>query len=757
RSGGWRGVPDRYEFLLRGFFSSLDSGDRFDADVAIFAIGLMMWLVGYSASWMLFRRGWVFWSLAIPGAVLLTTLALDRDRAGWPALAYLGIAFAIAAGQTAQIRARTWQLHGIEQPRTLGRRSIVLGSIIAAIAVGVGLYDSFDLDDRFRQQAVESGDRIASWVSDTLDRSGQPGSTPELASGNYGSFDDQFKVGEGIPSGDSPVAVVQSGSREYLAARRLNEYDGSGWLSTIGLTGDEISSPAPRIEFRADQPMNIPRSQIEHRAESHASIVLLQPSGRLLFTIDQHFSTSAPSLVRVGWEAIEETYIVDSINPIEMPVDLRDLMILLQSASFTAPDSGDKPEFTSASSAEAFAEIQTRLTQSYPVRADLGWTDDGRVQVHVSGRLPVYSDVEAVYSSADLGGASYSVTGLLPLVSAGELAAAGTDYPPYISSTYLHLPDTVTQETFDLANQIVQQAGATTAYEQALAIQNYLRANFTYQIDAGPAPNGRDIVDYFLFDSQIGRCDHYASSMAVMLRMLGVPARIVTGFAPVPFDSDMNGYVYRGRNAHAWVEVYFPDYGWIAFEPTPSEDPIELGETGTPDRSTPEPTVEPTQTAVPQGTEIVRTPAVTPTGTPLPAPAAIDTDQPASSDGSPSLWRYGLGAAAVGLLALLSLVFWRRHARFSGMPVAHANYGRLQRLGRFIGVAPSPQKTPREYAAEFARAKPRSADGAMRVAEAYTWEQYATNIDAREIAVESEHGWKDARRGASDWRIWRRR
>ncbi|MEZ4506160.1 MAG: transglutaminase-like domain-containing protein [Thermomicrobiales bacterium] len=82
----------------------------------------------------------------------------------------------------------------------------------------------------------------------------------------------------------------------------------------------------------------------------------------------------------------------------------------------------------------------------------------------------------------------------------------------------------MTEQTADLANQIVNQAGATTPYEQAIAIQNYLRSNFTYQLDAGGAPDGRDIVDYFLFESKVGRCDHFASSMAVMLRTLGVPA-----------------------------------------------------------------------------------------------------------------------------------------------------------------------------------------------------------------------------------------
>jgi hypothetical protein len=91
------------------------------------------------------------------------------------------------------------------------------------------------------------------------------------------------------------------------------------------------------------------------------------------------------------------------------------------------------------------------------------------------------------------------------------------------------------------------------------------------------------------------------------------------------------------------------------------------------------------------------------------------------------------------------------------MPAPSANYGRLQRLGRFLGIEPAPELTPREYAARFGEAKPKSAAGAARVAEAFTQSQYATNVDAGTIAQDSDYGWREAKQGASDWRIWRRR
>jgi transglutaminase-like putative cysteine protease len=430
---------------------------------------------------------------------------------------------------------------------------------------------------------------------------------------------------------------------------------------------------------------------------------------------------------------------------------------LLQTSDFVPSGSSATPELESPQASAELQRLQDSLLTSYPVTTELEWADDGGVQVHFTGRLPVYSDVEAVYSKDQLDNGAYSVVGLAPQMTATDLEGAGGTYPAYVTDTFLQLPETVTQETRDLANQIVQQDGAVTPYDQAVAIEDYLRTRYTYDINAGGAPDGRDIVDYFLFESKVGRCDHYASSMAVMLRMLGVPTRIVTGLAPVDYDSQMSGYVYRGRNAHAWVEVYFPAFGWVPFEPTPNQTTIDLDQPGEAPITTPEPTPNPETTIEPDQTVVAATPTPTATASPLPVPVASDIA--GTTDGSDGISRLllGLGTGVAVLAALGGFFFWRRQHAFAGLPVARANYGRLQRLGRFVGVEPSPELTPREYAARFGAAKPRSAGGAARVAEAFTQEQYATNVDMGSVARDSDVGWREAKQGASDWRFWRRR
>jgi transglutaminase-like putative cysteine protease len=163
---------------------------------------------------------------------------------------------------------------------------------------------------------------------------------------------------------------------------------------------------------------------------------------------------------------------------------------------------------------------------------------------------------------------NYQVLSWVSYASASQLNSAGTDYPPEIASTYLQLPATLPQRVRALADRIT--AAAATPYDKAQLVQEYLRSNLTYTLRVPPPPAGQDAVDYFLFEAPGGYCSYYASAMAVMLRAEGVPARVVTGYAMGTYDFQRAAYSVPGASAHAWVEVYFPTYGWVEFEPTAS-------------------------------------------------------------------------------------------------------------------------------------------------------------------------------------------
>jgi transglutaminase-like putative cysteine protease len=173
-------------------------------------------------------------------------------------------------------------------------------------------------------------------------------------------------------------------------------------------------------------------------------------------------------------------------------------------------------------------------------------------------------------------GDQYNVTSRLSLADATSLRAAGTGYPAWITETYLQLPETVSPETVSLAEELT--ASFNTPFDKAISVRNYLRDTISYNDQIDAPPDGVDPVHHTLFVTQEGYCNYYASAMAVMLRSQGVPARLVSGYAQGSFDEENSSYRVRASNAHTWVEVYFPGYGWVQFEPTSSIPTVDRPE-----------------------------------------------------------------------------------------------------------------------------------------------------------------------------------
>ena len=173
----------------------------------------------------------------------------------------------------------------------------------------------------------------------------------------------------------------------------------------------------------------------------------------------------------------------------------------------------------------------------------------------------------AVFNSdSDHAISRYEATSDISKPSAAELRKAGRSYPPQISETYLHFRPELDPRIPRLAADITHSA--TNDYDKAAAIENYLRTRFGYTLQL-PQTNVKDPLANFLFERKQGHCEYFASSMAVMLRTLGIPSRVVNGFRSDEFNDITGSYVVRAKDAHSWVEAYFADYGWQTFDPTP--------------------------------------------------------------------------------------------------------------------------------------------------------------------------------------------
>jgi len=165
----------------------------------------------------------------------------------------------------------------------------------------------------------------------------------------------------------------------------------------------------------------------------------------------------------------------------------------------------------------------------------------------------------------------YDAQSQVPDVPPRLLRASLFRYSEEIRIRYLQLPP-LDPRIRQLAERIT--ANAPTAYDKAVAIERYLRTRLGYTLDLSGRPP-EDPLAFFLFEKKAGHCEYFASAMTVMLRALGVPARYVNGFLPGDYNDLGGDYVVRGSDAHSWVEVFFGEYGWIPFDPTPGANEPE--------------------------------------------------------------------------------------------------------------------------------------------------------------------------------------
>jgi len=161
-------------------------------------------------------------------------------------------------------------------------------------------------------------------------------------------------------------------------------------------------------------------------------------------------------------------------------------------------------------------------------------------------------------------GETYQVDALLNNPNLEQLRESGSEYPEWVTKKYLQLPQNFSPQIRQLAVEIT--AEAETPFDKAAEITNYLRTDIEYAPTVPNPPRNTDTLEWIIFDYKKGFCVYYATSEVLMLRSLGIPARMAVGFAQG--DRDGNVYTVRKLHAHAWPEVYFPGIGWVEFEPT---------------------------------------------------------------------------------------------------------------------------------------------------------------------------------------------
>jgi len=349
-------------------------------------------------------------------------------------------------------------------------------------------------------------------------------------------------------------------------------------------------------------------------------------------------------------------------------------------------------------------------------------------------------------------GLRYTVTSQVPNFTPAlltELAATSNDR---VDPRYLDLPSDYSPLARQTALDLT--AGISDPYQQALALQNYFRDNFTYDIDVAKGHDIRRLEDFLAV--QRGYCEQFAGTFASMARSIGLPSRVATGFTPGdPDPNNPNRYMVKGKHAHAWPEVFIPGAGWVGFEPTPGRGaPNATDYTGVPESQDSFESPQDSSAEQDEAQAAGQRP-VPPTPTPIP-PEASDNEPAelaleeqlalAEPEGEPFPWRNVLLVTA----AILAWVFgvpalkrWRdsrRVARIGTDPRRRITLAWAHTVDRFetLDKAPREGETLREYGARIQREKPASHPAFGELTELAVHAAYRPGLPSEQQAERAE-------------------
>jgi transglutaminase-like putative cysteine protease len=703
-------------------------GQEMSDDLLVFILSLavVVWVLSYSSAYFVFRSRQLWWALVPNGVALLINLSYSLYNLNGYIIVFMFAALLLMIRFNLLMKEERWQRERVNYSPGLTWAFLWAGSAISIVLALAMWYVPATAVNNTLNTMWEKVNKP--WL-DFQNRMAELWSpvNGNQAIGGYSSFNKSFTMGGSLNLSDNVALVVSSSQRSYWRVRAWDEYTGIGWRSTAEETF-HVEGMSSRLALDADQRLV---SQDQLRNPITYTVQVLNPKGDLLFGALRPVQFSIPTRLEVSWRALNEQYVIDDVYRRDpslstVPLELRSLIGLLHLAQrdLRLPDrqcTGSNAlecVFATDLGPQIRTEIEELNKRGVNVVLDPLIDPVFTVRLLASGEVPVYDDLSVVYAEDPLDpGQEYTAISYVSGAKEEDLRAAGTGYPDWVMSRYRSIPATVPLSVGILAEQIVSDAGAVTPYDMAKAVETHLRNNYEYSTSIDTPPSGVDRIQWFLFEGKKGYCEYYAGAMVLMMRHLGIPARLAGGYAPGTLDTRSGSYVVKESSAHAWPEVYFPNYGWIEFEPTPSqavithqEDPL-AGE----DVPTPEPTVGPDVS---------------------PTPRDLDRDvNEASRNGTntPGMGflqfpggGFGLFLAAAAGVGLLLLYFLPASPVRRGRQPASAGfyYQRMLLLSKLLRAGPAAHQTPFEYSESLSREVPGTTLFTRTITRAYVREKY---------------------------------
>lgn len=356
-------------------------------------------------------------------------------------------------------------------------------------------------------------------------------------------------------------------------------------------------------------------------------------------------------------------------------------------------------------------------------------------------------DIEEIRSRRGLNkNDTYVAIGSVSKATAEQLLDSTTNYPDWVTGRYLQLPKSLPDRVRDEAQRVVDEAGATTPYLKAEAIESYLR-EMPYDLTVPSPPPGRDATDFLLFDLKRGYFDYQSTAMCVMLRAQGVPCRLAVGYALDPAAGNETNYVVKKDNAYTWVEVFFADYGWINFNPTADRPAggasgLGSGELGTSGSGFEEPDLNGLFDDIP-GVDINPN-----------SPAGALQEEPIVNEPFPWTLVFGLVGALIGLavIALSGKIAW--NWGLGSLDGRAKLWAKTERLAEWAKLGSKPAETPREWSRRLGKSIDRE-DDALLLSSAYEESRYGRPDLVRIDEEDAESSYRSVR-GALTAKLFRR-
>lgn len=671
-----------------------------------FAFGLVSatWLSGYFAAWVFFRYR-NFWGVFIlGGAGILSNLTYLPDTASVDLALYLITALLLVGRVQAVRRRREWRRRNFQYDAHLGwlalSDTIFIGFAVMFIAfllpVGGHWDPAHDVYERMRSPIVRWEDDFHRLFAGLPARRALP----------YRIWGDSIAFQGTINPTTTPVLQVNSPVPMYWKARSYGTYTAKGWVSADTTLRRTDWSPA----FSSPQPY-LERFDITFAVTPNYASKSLFAGGQIL-SVDQdvRIETYDSPEYTVGLQSPSRNL---GSHP-ELALAAINLEMAIQQSGGTASDSS--------------------LSQGLPPGLKLAGVsrEQGVVQqVTLVEVIPEQPDTLSVRSAQGTikPGETYQVTSSVSLAQPNDLRMAGINYPIWAADKYTQLPTDLPQRIRDLGDQIT--ADATTPYDKAKAVEAYLKT-LTYNLEIKPPPYDSDGVDYFLFEQQEGYSEYFGSAMTVLLRTQGIPSRLVTGYTVGDKIPDHDVYIVNDSHSHAWSEVFFPEYGWISFEPTPGE------------------TFPSAAVPAPQPSADILIPGRTDLS------IFCEDDEDECDDGTSSPQNQGnlpedetlslgqrLAQAFPWILAIVILTtlalsfgwfFWRRYLAWSDNP--EATFRRLASLGALNSVPLADHQTPYQYRERLEQAFPAHKTHFSTIINQYVRSQYGK----KELSGEERQG-----------------